>query len=126
MLKGKILVGEENADQSMRDQRWYQDGMAKVHNHDALWAFMIRLSDQMREDDFKQGMMKDPVLWRLLKMGVWDWRGEDVLLNQTVPAVRHATALASRMLPRLFKLEKKVGLVSSVDDKPINQSLVAR
>ena len=109
MLQGKILAGEENVSLDGREARWLGDTFPELYNDDTLWAYMIRVSDEL---EFKELLgpeaVQDKVLRRLLKMGCWDWEDQEHLLNQTVPAVRHATAMVSRIIPRIFKLEKKV------------------
>ena len=41
-------------------------------------------------------------------MGIFDWKGYDVCLNQVTPAMWHSTAIATRLIPRILELESKV------------------
>ena len=41
-------------------------------------------------------------------MGIFDWKGHDVRLNQVTPAMWHSTAIATRLAPRILELESKV------------------
>ena len=41
-------------------------------------------------------------------MGIFDWKGVNVRPNASIPAMRFSTALATRLLPRILELEKKV------------------
>ena len=74
---------------------------------DALWGFMIQASEEYRLMDHTK--LRDPVMCSLLCMGIFDWKGEDQRLHQTTPAMRHATAMATRLLARTMTLEDQVG-----------------
>jgi len=87
--------------------RWKNDKMNKLYNDDALWAYVIWVSEEMHHQDWDQ--VRDPVLHRLLSMGVYDWSGVDKQLNQTVPAMRHSTTMASRLLQHLLEIDEQVG-----------------
>ena len=41
-------------------------------------------------------------------MGIFDWKGHDVRLNQVTPAMWHSTAIATRLVPRILELKSKV------------------
>ena len=41
-------------------------------------------------------------------MGIFDWKGHDVRLNQVTLAMWHSTAIATRLVPRILELEGKV------------------
>ena len=64
-----------------------------------LWG-----SDQLR--GWNRNEIGDPVLVRLLEMGLWDGTYPNNKYN--FPA-RHATAIATCFLPRIMALEKQVG-----------------
>jgi hypothetical protein len=104
MLHGKILAGEETFDV----HRWKNDRMDELYNDDALWAYMIRASEEIRLQDRER--INDPVLRRLLAMGVYDWTQQDRSLNSTLPALRYSAAMGSRLLNRILEEEDKVGL----------------
>jgi len=42
-------------------------------------------------------------------MEVYDWDGVDKRLNQTIPAMRHSMAMASRLLHHLLEIDEQVG-----------------
>ena len=46
-------------------------------------------------------------------MGIFDWKGYDVRLNQVTPAMWHSTAIATRLVLRILELESKVVDTSS-------------
>ena len=50
----------------------------------------------------------DPVLYNLLTMGIFDWKGRNVQAPVAVPGMRLVTAFATRLLPCILELEKKV------------------
>ena len=58
--------------------------------------------------------LNDPVLYNLLRMGIFDWKGRNVQAPAAVLGMRLATAFATRLLPRILELEKKV-LEESLD-----------
>ena len=41
-------------------------------------------------------------------MGIFDWKGHDIRLNQVTLAMWHSTAIATRLVPRILELESKV------------------
>ena len=41
-------------------------------------------------------------------MGIFDWKGHNIRLNQVTPAMWHSTAIATRLVPRILELENKV------------------
>ena len=46
-------------------------------------------------------------------MGIFDWKGHDIRLNQVTPAMWHSTAIATRLVPRILELESKAVDTSS-------------
>ena len=46
-------------------------------------------------------------------MGIFDWKGHDIRLNQMTPAMWHSMAIATRLVPRILELESKVVNTSS-------------
>ena len=53
--------------------------------------------------------VNDPVLRRLMRMGIFDWDGEDNRLHQATQAIRHGTAMSTWILGRVLQVESKVG-----------------
>ena len=86
------------------EDRWRNDPMDSLYDHDTLLGYMLRGSDQLR--GWNRNEIGDPVLVRLLEMGLWDGTYPNNKYN--FPA-RHATAIATRFLPRIMALEKQVG-----------------
>ena len=58
--------------------------MPELHNDDALWAYLMRASKELRMMD--RSHLNDQTLWYLLDMGVFDWEGTDKLMNQAQQA----------------------------------------
>ena len=77
-----------------------------------MWAYMCWALEELRVE--WKGVLNDPVLYNLLRMGIFDWKGANVRPNASIPAMRFSTALATRLLPRILELEKKV-LEESLD-----------
>ena len=59
--------------------------------------------------------MTDDILYDLLKMGIQDWQAPNDRLNQTTPAMCHATAMQMRMLAQHLSLEDKVSSILLCD-----------
>ena len=74
MLHGKIRAGEETWAPEARLHRWKNDQLEDLHNDDALWGFMIRASEEYRLMDHTK--LRDPVMRSLLRMGIFDWKGD--------------------------------------------------
>ena len=107
MLHGKLRAGEENWAPEARIHRWKNNQLEELHNDDALWGFMIWALEEFRLMDHTK--LRDPVMSRLLQMGIYDWRGEDHRLHQSTPAMHHATPMATQLLARTMTLEDQVG-----------------
>jgi hypothetical protein len=88
-----------------QEPSWRFDNLPDAHSDDRLWGYMIRAAEE-----FRLGQPEDPVLYDLMRMGIFDWRGDNdnPRLNQATQAIRHSTALASRILPQILNVEKKV------------------
>ena len=92
-------------------RRW--DRFLDLHHNNVLWANMIQAHQDLLALDRK--VMTDDVLYDLLKMGILDWQAPNDRLNQTTPAMRHATAMQMRMLAQHLSLEDKVSPVLLCD-----------
>ena len=89
-----------------RFKRWLFDTLPNISNVDALWGFAIRAQQEMTvvsEED-----VDDPVVLRLLRMGIFDWKDPDVYTDAEVNAGRYMASLGLRLLKRILALEKKV------------------
>ena len=60
-------------------------------------------------DNWRVADRNDPVMIRLFRMGLYDWKDVDNCLNQTTPAMRHATVLSGRLFQRLLEIREQVG-----------------
>ena len=78
--------------------RWRNDPMDGLYDHDALLGYMLQ--------GWNHNKIGDPVLVRLLEMGLWDGTYPD---NKYAFPLCHSTAIATRFLPRIMALEKQVG-----------------
>jgi len=97
------LAGEPSFD----PRRWHRNIFSELYNDNALWAYSIRVSEEIRVADHTK--VKDPVLHRLMAMGAWDWdKKEGAKLLQATRAMQFSTALVSHLLPRILDLEAKV------------------
>ena len=86
------------------DARWERDVLPECHNNNTLWGYAIRNSDVLHQE---RESVNDPVLFNLLRMGIYNWRGVNTLQNQAVQAVRWSSAMIMRVLQHV-KLEKQV------------------
>ena len=93
MRYGVIHAGQTSWN-AAEEARWKQDDMAELHNDDALWAFSMRASEELRMLDRMR--LNDDVLYRLLRMGIFDWKKPDELLHQSQQAVRWGVATSTR------------------------------
>ena len=92
MLHGAILPGEQWFD----EERWANDILNECYFDDRLWGYTIRIVEELQTHD--PAIFMDGVLYNLMRMGVMDWTGENVRMNQTTQAMRLATVLASRII----------------------------
>ena len=96
-----------NDEELFDELQWHCDIFRELYFNDALWAYTIHVSEEVWVLD--PDKLNDPVLRCLLVMGAWDWdqkdRGE---LHQANWVMRHATAMASHLLPRILDGETKV------------------
>ena len=76
------------------EAHWKQDNMPKLHNDDALWAFAMAASEELRMLDHMH--LNDNALYRLLRMGIFDWEKPNELLKQSLQAVRWSAATSTR------------------------------
>src|ERR1700753_1154417 len=86
-----ILPGE----QQFNEQRWRKDTMMECHYDDRLWAYACRVAEEIRVTE--PGYFTDPVLSQLIRMGTYDWSGENDRSEPSMQAMRHSTVVASRL-----------------------------
>ena len=89
MLNRAILPGE----QRLNEECWADDILNECHYDNCLWGYMICIMEELQTCD--PVVFTDGVLYNLMQMGVMDWTGENVWMNQSTQAMRLATALAS-------------------------------
>ena len=89
-----VIRARQTSWDTTEEARWKQDVMPELHNDNALWAFVMRSSEELRMMDHQR--LNDPALLRLLRMGIFDWDGTDKLLNQAQQAVQLGTATSTR------------------------------
>ena len=70
--------------------------MDKLHNNDALWVYVMRASEELQMLD--QQCLNNNTIHCLLHMGIYDWKGEDKLLNQAGQAVHLSSAMSTRFV----------------------------
>ena len=51
--------------------------------------------------------LNDPVLYNLLRMGIFDWKGKNVRAPVLVLVMRLAMSMTAHLLPCILELEKK-------------------
>ena len=67
---------------------------------------MCQASEELRVE--WRDTLNDLVLYNLLRMGIFDWKGRNVWAPAAVPGMRLATVFAICLLPQILELEKKV------------------
>ena len=92
MLNGVILPGE----QRFNEERWAEDILNKCDDDDHQWGYTIHIVKELRTCDL--AVFTDRVLYNLMQMGVMDWDGENVQMNQSTQAMRFTTVIASRII----------------------------
>ena len=97
---GKLLPGEENWNPERRNTHWKFDIFSNLYNNNALYTYTIRALEELRLLD--RDKLKDPVLQRLLGMGLLDWVDKDNWLHQATQASQIATTMSLRILEHLI------------------------
>ena len=90
--------------------RWWNDVFPNLFFDNQLWAHMIRGAKWLCVVNWTK--IQDASLLSLLRMGVLDWKAPNNRLHQATQAIRHGTAIALRLLPRILKLESRVRRVT--------------
>jgi len=101
MGHGILRAGTEMFDQAA----WHNRVMPKLLNDDAIHAYRIRMSEELRMLDLAH--VNDPVLKRLLDMGCFDWKSPNSVSGPG-NGIAYSAVVASRLLPRLLEVEDKV------------------
>ena len=103
MRHGVICAGQTSWD-IMEEAHWKQDTMPELNNNDTLWAFAMRASEEYRQLDHH--CLNDKPLYCLLRMGIFDWKKPDGLLNQAQQAIRWSVATSTRCVEVVFPFGK--------------------
>ena len=67
---------------------------------------MCQASEELRVE--WRDTLNNPVLYNLLRMGIFNWKGRNVRAPAAIPGMRLATAFITCLLPQILELEKKV------------------
>ena len=79
MCHGVIHAGQVCWD-AAEEAHWKQDAMPELHNNDALWAYLLRASEEYQMLDHTH--LNNEILYCLLDMGIFDWEKPDIFMNQ--------------------------------------------
>jgi len=86
-----LKPGDEGRSPEQHRADWERDIANDLHHDAALWLWAVKAAHIFMEWRTK-GIM-DPVLHRLFAIRLFDWTGENYHLNQTTPAMWHATVM---------------------------------
>ena len=95
MGHGIILAGSEEFVES----EWHDNLMPSLYNDDAIHAFRIWMSEELRVLDLAK--VNDPTLKRLLDMGCFDWKTPNSVSGPG-NGIAYSAVVASRLLPRIL------------------------
>ena len=85
---------------------WWNDVFPNLYFDNQLWAHMIQGAEWLHVVDRMK--INNASLSPPLRMGVLDWKAPNNRLHQATQAIRHGTAIALRLLPRILRLESRV------------------
>ena len=100
MGRSVIPAGSERFVESV----WHENPMPSLYNDDAIHAFRIRMSEELRVLDLAK--VNDPTLKRLLDMGCFDWKAPNsvtlgtraqILTGHMVKTLRSQSTFDSNM-----------------------------
>ena len=77
-----------------------------VWNDNALWLYTAKASHEFVE--WRGTGVMDPVLHHLFAMGLFNWSVPNDRLNQTTPAMCHATVMGTRLFSKMMENDTKV------------------
>ena len=103
MRHGVICAGQMSWD-AAEEARWRQDAMPELHNDNALWAFTLRASEELRMFDHQH--LNNNALFCLLQMEIFNWTKPDTLLNQAQQVVHLGSATMTRCVEAELPLSK--------------------
>ena len=121
VLPGVIIPGDKHLPAIGREARHQSDIFSDLHNDNALWAYACRMSSDF--DIWRVADRNDPVMTRLFRMGLYDWKDIDNRLHQTTSAMRHAMVLSGCLFQRLLEIREQVGPSRFWIDKIFNDQI---
>ena len=99
------LTGEEKA--AVKSSR-HAEVLSDCYNDDTLWGYSIRAATEL--EDIASDRLNDPVLDRLIRMGIFDWKEPNELTHEASRVVRYTMVVTFRLLQRILSLEQQVWL----------------
>ena len=106
-----MTLGEENHNPLQRTQCWRNDQFLELNTDDQLWAYACHASEELCMT--MRWLIGNPVLYHLLKMGIFNWKGRNMRMNQATQAIQHSTTMVTHLMPWIIGLEDKVHLWST-------------
>ena len=88
-----------------RKDAWWSDNLKECHNDDFLWGCTIKNHEWLTK--FHPNT-EDVVMYNLIRLGTYDWSGENELKGHALQAVRYAGAVVGRLTDRTNRLKSKV------------------
>jgi len=86
--------------------RWHSDSLRDVHFDDTLWGYNIHCAGILQQE--KARSINDTILYCLLRIGVFNWTGMNVLGNQARQVIHWACPTIFRVLQCVWKVKKQV------------------
>ena len=111
MNPNKINPGDEGHSVEHCLHRWRNDMANDLHNDDVLWFWAAKAGHEFME--WRGRGVMDPVLHCIFAMGLFDWSAPNDRLNQTTPAMRHATVMGMKLFRQIHENDLKVLLLSA-------------
>ena len=110
MNPNKVNPGDEGHSAEHCLHHWRNDMANDLHNNDALWFWAAKAGHKFMEWQ-DRGVM-DLVLHCIFVMGLFDWSALNNRLNQTTPAMHHATVMGMKLFRWIHENDLKVLLLS--------------
>ena len=95
MGRGVILAGSKR----FVELEWHDNPMPSLYNNDAIHAFWIQMSEELRVLDLAK--VNNLVLKRLLDMGYFNWKTPNSVSGPG-NGIAYSTVVTSRLLPRIL------------------------
>ena len=95
MGRGVIPAGSER----FVELEWHDNPMPSLYNDDAIYAFRIRMSEELCVLDLVK--VNDTTLKRLLDMGCFDWKTPNSV-SRPRNGIAYSAMVTSRLLPQIL------------------------